>query len=81
MPSININSVLSLKIKNVMFFCMLLVVVLHASAPTLNMPGFVHDGTTLKFIQAFLGEGITRMAVPAFFMMSGFLFFARFDGT
>lgn len=81
MPSINIHSALSLKIKNVMFFCMLLVVILHASAPKLNMVGFVHNGMTLKFIQAFLGEGITRIAVPAFFIMSGFLFFVRFDGT
>ncbi len=64
-----------------MFFCMLLVVVLHASAPKLNMAGFVHNGTILKFIQALFGEGITRIAVPAFFMMSGFLFFASFDGT
>jgi surface polysaccharide O-acyltransferase-like enzyme len=81
MPIIKINTDLSVKIKNVMFFCMLLVVVLHASAPKLNMAGFAHNGTVLKFIQAFFGEGITRIAVPAFFMMSGFLFFASFDGT
>ena len=81
MPNILITKIQSTKIRNVMFFNMILVLLLHASAPKLNFVG--HESSTgfLRYFQAFVGEGITRVAVPAFFIMSGFLFFASFSNT
>ena len=34
-----------------------------------------------KFIQNLVSQGIARLAVPLFFLMSGFLFFQAYDGT
>ena len=67
---------ISYKIKNISFLLTILVVILHAynleSNPDIN---------TISFIQKFISYGIATIAVPIFFMISGFLFFYNFESS
>lgn len=68
------TSYLSNKIRIVSFLSMLLVVILHANVMDLSI------GLS-RYIQETLTEEITRIAVPLFFLISGFLFFIHCDGS
>ena len=62
------NSFLSYKLKCLSFFLMLLVVLLHSS--------LLDYSTGISYsIQCFITVSVTRIAVPLFFIISGFLFF------
>ena len=67
---------ISYKIKNISFLLTILVVILHAynleSNPDINIT---------SFIQKFISYGIATVAVPIFFMISGFLFFYNFESS
>jgi surface polysaccharide O-acyltransferase-like enzyme len=72
------NSYLSLKIKYLSFALMILVVILHAY--NLNQydtrESFVGFS---EFVQVLFGSGMAAVAVPLFFLISGYLFFLNFD--
>lgn len=71
------NKYLSDKLKVISFFLMIMVVFLHSYNLIIRMD----DNTTLiingynSFIQYFVSNGLTRIAVPLFFIISGYLFF------
>ena len=65
---------LSNKIKNISFVLTILVVILHAY----NVDNTIN---TISFIQTFISHGIATVAVPIFFIISGYLFFYRFEAT
>ena len=73
------------KIANIQFVLSILIVVIHANSVFINMPGsdlnYVYGANWASFIQLFFSEGIARIAVPLFFIISGYLFFNNFDGS
>lgn len=68
------NNYTSYKIRNLSFVSTILVVILHAYNFELNESNNIYD-----FIQSFISHGIATIAVPIFFMISGFLFFYKFE--
>ena len=71
------NKYLSDKIKAISFLLIIFVVFLHSTNLKVNFKthqGLVSQGIN-SFIQHFISEGITRTAVPLFFIISGYLFF------
>lgn len=72
------------KIANVQFLLSLMVVLIHATTTNINLPDkelqSVAGMNYASFIQYFISEGICRIAVPLFFIISGFLFYRSFDG-
>jgi surface polysaccharide O-acyltransferase-like enzyme len=74
------NPYLSLKIKYLSFVLMILVVILHAY----NLNQYDNRESFLgfsQFVQTLFGSGIATVAVPLFFLISGYLFFFNFDTT
>lgn len=71
------DKALSEKIKAVSFLAIIMVVFLHAYNLDTNQEGtFVVFGNSLNWvIQDYISYGLTRIAVPVFFIISGFLFF------
>lgn len=73
------------KIANYQFLLSIMVVLIHSSSIFINLPGsrlqYVFGENWATFIQVFIGDGIARIAVPTFFLISGALFFRNFDGT
>lgn len=75
-----INKFLSDKLKAISFLLMVMVVFLHSY----NLKIKFTTGTELiekgynSFIQDLISQGITRIAVPLFFIISGYLFFLSF---
>ena len=71
---------LSLKIKHISFFSMIMVVILHCYNLDTKQSGLVLEQfkNVNWFIQTFISNGLTRIAVPIFFLLSGFLFFLGF---
>ncbi|RZK71485.1 MAG: hypothetical protein EOO85_20005, partial [Pedobacter sp.] len=72
------NQYLSLKIKYISFVLMILVVILHAY----NLNQYDNRESFLgfsEFVQVLFGSGIASVAVPLFFLISGYLFFFSFD--
>lgn len=67
---------LSKKIKVISFISIVMVIYIHA----LNLTG-KHSKNINEFIQNFISDGIGRVAVPLFFMISGYLFFINFKPT
>ncbi len=65
---------LSRKIRIISFFLMILIVVLHANLIELS------TGTS-RFVQSLFTEELTRVAVPLFFLISGYLYFINCDGS
>lgn len=77
------NNYLSEKIRALSFFAMILVVFLHSYNAVVNFKTttlHTEDGINL-FIQNLVTNGIARVAVPIFFLISGYLFFFRYDFT
>ncbi len=62
---------------------MIMVVIVHSNHQRLNLGGEILrlDAGFNAFIQFFFSEGIARVAVPIFFIISGYLFFLNFQGT
>lgn len=65
---------LSNKIRILSFLSMILIVMLHANVMEISI------GKS-KYIQETMTEEITRIAVPLFFLISGYLFFIHCDGS
>lgn len=76
------NEYLSVKLKVISFFSMIMVVFLHSYNLVINLT----SGTVIlrqgysTFIQNFISQGIARVAVPLFFLISGYLFFLNSRG-
>lgn len=75
------NDYLSRKISIISALAMIMVVFLHA----FNLTSFfkTHDydeGYVNVFIQYFISQGVTRVAVPFFFFISGYVFFINNQG-
>lgn len=68
------NSYISNKIRTIQFVSMLMIVLLHANMASIAV-GWE------KSMMLFITQEIARIAVPIFFMCSGFLFFYKFDGS
>ena len=68
---------LSNKIKNISLILTFLVVILHAY----NLESSEVVLSMNSFIQNFISYGICTIAVPMFFMISGYLFFYKFKPT
>lgn len=69
-----ISNYLSEKIKILSFLLTVLIVILHANMAMLCTGG-------LSFLQKVMTEEVTRIAVPLFYLISGFLFFINYRGT
>lgn len=73
---------LSVKLRVISFFLIVLVIFLHSY----NLPLEKHTGNTIlregysSYVQYFCTQGITRVAVPLFFAISGYLFFLNITG-
>lgn len=72
-------------IANIQVLLSTLVVLIHGGSIFINLPGkslqYVYGYNYSTFIQLFICEGVTRIAVPLFFVLSGYLFYKSFDGT
>ena len=72
-------------IANIQVILSILVVLIHADCVFINLPGetlqYIYGPNYSTFIQLFISEGISRIAVPMFFVLSGYLFYHTFDGT
>ncbi len=77
------NKELSRKFTVISFLSMVLVVILHANNMVINLSSgniIVPKGYN-SFIQDFFTQGIARIAVPLFFIISGYLYFLNIKGT
>lgn len=68
---------ISNKIKNVSLFMTFFVVLLHSN----NLDTTQSVVSVNSLVQNFIGQGIVRVAVPMFFLISGYLFFYNFTPT
>ena len=68
-----ISQTMSRKISHMMFFLSVLVVYIHTYDNTLTEATFREE----QAIEDFISQGFSRIAVPLFFMMSGYLHFSR----
>src|SRR5665647_1106940 len=77
------NKYLSVKLKVVSFLLMIMVVFIHS----INISDKIVSGNIIlakgysSFIQTFISDGICLIAVPLFFVISGYLFFLNLEGT
>ena len=79
----NMNEYLSHKLKIISFIAIIFVVIVHSSNLHLSFTSGdqnFQSGYNM-FIQYFFSRGITRVASPIFFCISGYLFFLNFKGT
>ena len=77
------NDYLSGKLKALSFLLIILVVFLHSYNATIRFENSeleVNEGL-YNILQEFISQGIARIAVPLFFIISGFLFYRNVDGT
>ncbi len=76
------NKYLSIKLTVLASFSMLMVVYLHSYNLTYVNMGFIEVKKDYTyFIEEFFSRGITKIAVPLFFIISGYLFFLNMEGT
>jgi surface polysaccharide O-acyltransferase-like enzyme len=77
------NKYLSDKLRVISFISMIMVVFVHSYHLKLQLGevAFRLDAGFNIFIQQFISQGIARVAVPIFFIISGYLFFLNFQGT
>ncbi len=69
-----ISAYLSEKIKILSFFLTVLIVVLHSNMSMLSTG-------VVSFFQLVITTEVTRIAVPLFYLISGFLFFVNYENT
>lgn len=74
---------LSKKLRIISLIAMLMVVFLHSTNMNVkfNSGELALNGGLNMFIQNFISQGLTRIAVPIFFAISGYLFFLNFHGS
>lgn len=76
---------LSIKISNIQFILSIMIVVLHSATYVVNLPGqgmvSIYGRNLATWIQLFFSEGLCRIAVPLFFILSGFLFYHTYNNT
>jgi len=77
------NKYLSEKLRIISFISMIMIVFLHSYNLTIKFSsGNIRFNSGYNiFIQNFFSQGITRVAVPIFFCISGYLFFLNMKGT
>ena len=77
------NKYLSDKLRIISLISMIMVVFLHSNNIIVkyNSGNINYSGGYSAFLQNFISDGITRIAVPVFFCISGYLFFLNFRGT
>lgn len=74
------NSTISKTITSLRFFCVVLVVYLHAIGSPLDGKGAIlYQNGCYDTIRILLSEGVCRVAVPVLFFFSGYLFFPRLE--
>ena len=76
------NDHLSYKLKALSLVAIILVVFIHSYNVEIKFTtGTLTGGTShsVLFVENFLSKGIARIAVPLFYLISGFLFFVTFD--
>jgi surface polysaccharide O-acyltransferase-like enzyme len=76
------NDHLSYKLKALSLVAIILVVFIHSyNAEIKFATGTLMGGTShsVLFVENFLSKGIARIAVPLFYLISGFLFYVSFD--
>jgi surface polysaccharide O-acyltransferase-like enzyme len=76
------NKDLSRKFTVLSFITMVLVVILHANNLVINLNSgniLIQKGYN-SFVQDFFTQGVSRVAVPIFFIISGYLFFINTNG-
>ena len=73
------NTYLSYKLKVLSLIAIIFVVFIHANINISDSTNFLYENSA--FLQYFISQGITRTAVPMFFIISGYLYFISFDGT
>lgn len=75
----------NIKIANIQFLLSVMVVLIHSMTIFINLPGketqYIYGKNITTFIQIFIGDGISRVAVPLFLILSGYLFYKNFDGS
>ena len=73
----------SYKLTNLSWICAVLVVIIHAGTYAANLPGAelqtVYGMNYATFLQLFFTEGICRVAVPLFFLISGYLYYRNYQ--
>ncbi len=74
------NLYVSTKMRIISSISMVLVAFHHSSNLSLRYSSGEIDYNYNVFIQHFFGQGITRITVPVFFIISGYLFFQRITG-
>ena len=77
------NSYLSNKIKTISCISIILVVFLHSYNFDTKQNGSVilFEKSIFWFIENYISNGLTRIAVPFFFIFSGFLFFLNYNNS
>lgn len=78
------NDYLSRKFKVISFLSMFLVVLIHCDNGTISQCDvrlIETVGTANTFFELFIRLGLTLIAVPFFFIISGYLFFRNIDGS
>lgn len=77
------NKFISVKLKILSLLSIILVVYLHADTLSVYFDKYaVEAGKAYNIlIQFFVVQGLTRIAVPMFFLFSGYLFSLKFNGT
>lgn len=77
------NKYLSVKLRIISLISIILVVLLHSNNTTVkfNSGNMNFDNGYNVFMQNFFSLGITRIAVPIFFCISGYLYFLNTKGT
>ncbi|HMI66068.1 MAG TPA: acyltransferase [Cyclobacteriaceae bacterium] len=76
------NDYLSYKLKALSLVAIILVVFIHSYNVEIKFTtGTLTGGTShsVLFVENFLSKGIARIAVPLFYLISGFLFYVTFD--
>ena len=73
------NTYLSNKLKILSSIAMVLVIFIHSFIETTTNNTFITQSTT--FLQYFISQGIARIAVPIFFLISGYLYFLSYKNT
>lgn len=76
------NKYLSDKLRIISFISIVMIVFLHSTNMNVNLnSGNINLNSGFNsFIQTLISQGLTRIAVPVFFLISGYLFFITFNG-
>lgn len=82
---LKIDTISSQRLAALRFPLIVGVVFIHAYTADMSFAGETlglgSTGAFATFIRDIISQGVARIAVPLFFLMSGYLFFADFDGT